>query len=349
MHKIKLLLSLFGCSILNFTVAQDLVIVDNGQINGKFSEKIGAKDGFSISTSNEKDFLNIKLSGEESWAGAYLIPNSLGETATMDLSGYKYFVFKIRSNDVPVIEKIGFGKGGEISEIMRNFVVSSSWKKIVMELPPGMTKQRALFSLITVKKASFDIAEVRYTNNLPKADENTTFLMSSPYNKLSNTAANYVYSEGFETGAPSGYSGEKNGLSMAIDDKCMESPFMGRYCIKINVDDKESWRALFVQVSGKWTTELNKNTKLPDLSAYKKLVFYAKSTTKDYLLPEVGFGGKSNVFSQEQRNIVFLEISNKWKRFEIDLRGLEKKSVNDVMILVLREGTLFLDEIRFEK
>ena len=122
-----------------------------------------------------------------------------------------------------------------------------------------------------------------------------------------------------------------------------------KYCLKIKVDDKETWRALFLQVLGNWTALLAPDSKLPDLSEYKKLVFYARSTDKDYLIPEIGFGGETNRFSQEPRNIVFIDLDEKWTRYEIDLRGLEKESVNDVMMLVLNEGTLFLDEIRFEK
>lgn len=339
--KILLLLIIVSTS----TFAQELVVLNKGVLNGKFSGNLGAKGGTSISATASEDGYTISLTGDESWAGIYITNKSVNEK--IDLSTYKYLVMSLRSEEDVVVEKIGYGLDGEKSELIRKVELNKNWKTFVLALPEGMSEQKGLFSFITVGKAKVDVSEIRYTTTLPEDNGATTFLIPAEAERLEGV--NYVFNEGFETGAPSGYSGEKNGASMLVDDKCMESPYKGKYCLKIKVDDKETWRALFLQVLGNWTALLAPDSKLPDLSEYKKLVFYARSTDKDYLIPEIGFGGETNRFSQEPRNIVFIDLDEKWTRYEIDLRGLEKESVNDVMMLVLNEGTLFLDEIRFEK
>lgn len=322
--------------------AQELKVIDGGKMDGEFSDRIGSDDGSSISVTKNEDNVTVSFSGTESWAGTYLIN---GEQP-IDLTDYKYIKFKVKSESPITIEKIGFGKAGELSELVKQLKVENEWRTVVLELPDSMVSQSAMFSVVVVEKCDVQIGEVVYTSTLP-TDDNALLLVSAEDERLDNVV--YVYSEGFETGAPSGYSGENNGSSLTVDDKCMESPYRGKYCVKMSVDDSEGWRALFLQVMGKWTNALTPDTKLPDLTAYKKLVFYARTPEKNYVIPEVGFGGATNVFSQEQRNVVYLDITKKWQRFEIDLRGLDKASVNDVMMVLLNEGVLFLDEIRFEK
>lgn len=348
MNRIKLYLTLLTSFVAAVGAAQELAVISKGNLNGKFSEKIGSSGGSSIQVEVEPEFVTLNFSGEESWAGSYLInTDENGDASPIDLSVYKYIQFTVRSTAPTAVEKIGFGKAGEKSELIKQLALTNDWRTVVLELPKGMEKQQAFFSVVTVAKSSIQIAEVKYTNTLPEGDNSILTLVSAPAERLDDVT--YIYSEGFENGAPSGYSGEKNGASMKIDDKCMEQPYRGKYCVKIAVDDSEGWRALFLQYSGKWTNQLTEDFPLPDLSEYKKLVFYARSPDKNYMIPEVGFGGKTTMFSQEQRNIVYVEVGKKWGKHEIDLRSLDKASVNDVMMLLLNEGTLFLDEIRFEK
>ena len=334
---------LFTCLVCSLCGAQELKVIDGGKMDGEFSEKIGSDDGSSISVLKNADNVTVSFSGTESWAGTYLINEG---NQTIDLTSYKYIQFKVKSESPITIEKIGFGKAGEQSELVKKLQVHNTWRTVVLELPSGMDKQLALFSVVVIEKCDVQIGEVIYTSNLP-SNSDALLLVSAQPERLENGL--YVYSEGFETGAPSGYSGENNGSSLTVDDKCMESPYRGKYCVKMSVDDSEGWRALFLQVMGKWTNALTPDVVLPDLSAYRKLVFYARTPEKNYVIPEVGFGGATSIFSQEQRNVVFLDITNKWQRYEIDLRGLDKASVNDVMMILLNEGVLFLDEIRFEK
>lgn len=334
---------LLTCLVCTLCGAQELKVIDGGKMVGEFSERIGSDDGSSISVTKNEDNVTVSFSGAESWAGTYLI--NKGEES-LDLTSYKYIQFNVKSVTPITIEKIGFGKAGEKSELVKKLKVDNVWKTVVLELPDSMDEQLALFSVVVVEKCDVQIGGVTYTSALPTNDD-ALVLVSAEAERLKNVV--YVYSEGFETGAPSGYSGENNGASLVVDDKCMESPYRGKYCVKMSVDDSEGWRALFLQVMGKWTNALAPDTKLPDLTAYKRLVFYARTAEKNYVIPSVGFGGETSVFSQEQRNVVYLDVTKKWERFEIDLRGLDKASVNDVMMFSLNEGVLFLDEIRFEK
>lgn len=327
--------------------AQDLSFINNGSLNGEFQKFYGAKGGKSVKVAEKNNTISVDFSGEESWAGTDYSVSKDSSFVTYNLSAYKFLVFTIKASAPVVIDKIGIGGDDEKTHYVRNLKVDTSWMTIALAVPPGFEDQKRVFSVVTTKKFTLELSQLYYGNVVPTKDGVLVLEPSEKKERIED--ANYIFSEGFETGAPSGYSGEKNGLSMMIDGNCMENPYSGRYCLKIEVDDKEAWRALFIQYSGKWTAELNPKTELPDLSQYKKLVFYARTTTKDYYIPEVGFGASSTVFSQEKRDIVFVELTKEWKRYEIDLRGLDKESVNDVMMFSLNEGTLYLDEIRFEK
>lgn len=344
--RIYILISLiFLGFILN---AQDLNLVGSSLKAGAFQKFYGANGGKSVQIVEQDSKLSVEFSGEESWAGTDYSIKKDSSYSFYNLSNYKYLIFTIKASSPVVLDKIGMGGDDEKTHYIRNLKLDTAWKTIALSVPSGFENQKRLFSIVITKKIKLEISQLYYTNELPKQEN---MLLLQPSTKIEVIeGAKYVFSEGFENGAPSGYSGEKNGSSMLIDGNCMEDPYSGRYCIKIDVDDKEAWRALFLQYTGKWTAELNpKSTKLLDLSGYKKLVFYARTTGKDYYIPEVGFGGSSSIYSQERRNIVFVELNKEWRKYEIDLRGLDKKSVNDVMMFSLNEGVLYLDEIRFEK
>ena len=343
--KIYILLSLLFFGF--FLEAQDLNLIKAATQKGEFIKFYGAEGGKSVKTLKTQDGVKVEFPGVESWAGTDFSIKKDSSFEFYNLSSYKYVVFTIKASSLVVLEKIGIGGDDEKTHYIRSLKVDTSWQTVALSVPEGFENQKRLFSIVTTKKVVFDINQLYYTNELPNTKGILVLAPSESKTRIKD--ANYVFSEGFETGAPSGYSGEKDGLSMMVDGNCMENPYSGRYCLKIEVDDKEAWRALFIQFSGKWTADLNPTTQLPDLSEFKKLVFYARTTTKDYYIPEIGFGASSTVFSQESRNIVFVELSKEWKKYEIDLRGLDKKSVNDIMMFSLNEGTFYLDEIRFEK
>jgi len=231
-------------------------------------------------------------------------------------------------------------------ERIRKIHLDNNWQTVIMELPSYMDSVKVPFVMASVAKVNVEIEYIKFTSEQPAETENTLLLVSSEYERLPN--AKYVYSESSEFGALSGYAGENNGSSMTIDDHCMENPYRGKYCIKISVDDSEDWRMIFLQASGRWTSTLPENTQLESLKKYKKLVFYARTPEKNYFIPTVTFGDYTTMFEQEDRSLLYLKITSEWKRFELDIRGLDRNSVNDVLNMDLNEGVVYLDEIRFE-
>ena len=325
------------------SIAQDIDVFYKGKLKGDFSKVEGPENGTSISTTITDDaLLKISFSGEESWGRAFL---NLDEP--IDVSQTRYIALKLRADTNLVFEEIGFGERVDQGERIKKMKLTKEWVSLIIELPQAMQTVKVPFVIASIHKVAIDIEYIRYIKELPASLENVRVLQSAPQERLENVK--YIYNETSEYGALSGYAGEKDGISMLIDDHNMFKPYRGKYCIKIAVDDAESWRALFFQVTGKWTETLSDETQLASLKDYKKLVFYARTDEKDYFIPEVGFGSSTNRFSQEQRNLVYVKVTSKWKRFELDIRGLERTSVNDVMTLTLNEGILYLDEIRFEK
>ncbi len=162
----------------------------------------------------------------------------------------------------------------------------------------------------------------------------------------------YVYSDYFKHGIPSGFMGEKDGKSMKIDINCKENPFKGENCMKITTDNSEAWRGLHIQFTGAWNVSLRADQKLPDLSTYEKLEFYARADESEsgpYILPEIGVGGGGSDLSEEKINETFLEIGPEWKKYSINIKGADLARVNTLVYMVLPTGTIYFDEIRFIK
>jgi hypothetical protein len=158
----------------------------------------------------------------------------------------------------------------------------------------------------------------------------------------------YVYSEKWDNGIPTGFMGEKNGISMKVEE-VTENPYAGTKCVKIVTNNAEAWRGLHVQYTGAWNISLLPDTKLPNLNGYEKLEFYARAeTTEDaYILSEIGVGGGDS--KEEKRSDTFLEIGPKWKKYTINLKGTDMSRINTMLFMVLPIGTLYLDEIRYIK
>ncbi len=159
----------------------------------------------------------------------------------------------------------------------------------------------------------------------------------------------YIYSDSWKHGIPSGFMGEKNGASMKISES-KDSPYLGEKCVKITTDNSEGWRGIHIQYTGSWNVALKPDQKLPDLSAYDKLEFYARAEETEngnYILQTIGVGGGGA--PEDQVDETYLEITPKWKKFSISLKGHDFKRVNTLLYMVLPVGTLYLDEIRFVK
>lgn len=159
----------------------------------------------------------------------------------------------------------------------------------------------------------------------------------------------YVFNDNWVNGIPTGFMGEKDGKSMKIISDDSINPFKGKKCIKIIVDNSETWRGLHIQFSGAWNVSLDKSSVLADISTYDKLEFYARTeqTEPAYLLTEVGVGGGGG--NEEKVNDTFLEIDTEWRKYSINIKGADFKKLNTMMYMSLPVGTLYLDEIKFIK
>ncbi|MBC7485447.1 MAG: hypothetical protein H7282_01665 [Cytophagaceae bacterium] len=163
----------------------------------------------------------------------------------------------------------------------------------------------------------------------------------------------YVYGDSWVHGIPTGFMGEKDGKSIALNDAWKESPYKGEKCIKMTVSHGiEGWRGLHIQFKGTWNVGLDEKTVLPDLSEYDQLEFYAKAipgANQDaYLIQEIGVGQLDKVEGAMFTD-TFVEIGEDWKKHTIKLKRGELKRVNTMLFFTLPEGTLFLDEIKFTK
>lgn len=166
--------------------------------------------------------------------------------------------------------------------------------------------------------------------------------------------AYYIYADKWEHGIPTGFMGEKDGKSLVLDDGCKENPYKGEKCLKMTVNPGiEGWRGLHIQYTGAWNVSLDENTKLPDLSEYDRLEFYAKAIPapgKDvYLIQDIGVGNGDKIDSYAKFTDSFVEISENWKKYTIRLKTGEFKRVNTLLFFTLPEGTIYMDEIKFIK
>ncbi len=162
----------------------------------------------------------------------------------------------------------------------------------------------------------------------------------------------YIYSDYFKHGIPTGFMGEKDGKSMKIDINWKDKPFKGDNCMKITTDNSEAWRGLHIQFTGAWNVSIRPDQKLPDLSTFEKLEFYARAEETEagpYILPEIGVGGGGGELSEEKVSDTFLEIGTEWKKYSISIKGADLARVNTLLYMVLPTGTIYLDEIRFVK
>lgn len=158
-----------------------------------------------------------------------------------------------------------------------------------------------------------------------------------------------VYSDKWDNGLPTGFMGEKDGKSIKLDDNWKTNPYKGEKCVKITVDQSESWRGLHIQYTGAWNVAIEPETKLADLTGYDKFEFYARTdeTDEPYILKEVAVGGGGG--KEDKVNDTFLEIDGKWRKYSISLKGADFSRLNTLMNFVLPVGTVYFDEIRFVK
>jgi hypothetical protein len=161
----------------------------------------------------------------------------------------------------------------------------------------------------------------------------------------------YVYHDSWiNHGIPTGFMGEKDGKSLKLDDAWKENPYKGEKCIKMSVDNSESWRGIHIQYTGAWNVSVEPTTPLADLSAYDKLEFYARADVSGsdfYIIKEIGVGGGGGFEDSKMES--FLEVGPQWQKYTINLKNMDLKRVNTMLYMTLNVGTLYLDEIKFVK
>jgi len=299
--------------------------------------------------------LKIEANGAEGWSGVFVQTGgtwrgSIDSLVPLaNLTGKKYFVFSIRSDKDFKLPKIGMGEGNEATKSEAGIAVTTKWQRYVFELPvTGLSRVNGLLLVVFEGAGVVYLDEVFYADNSfqPASGDIVYKERSEPLDPTSF----YVFSDKFDHGIPSGYSGEHDGKSITFDDNCRTNPYMGPKCIKITTNNTEAWRGLFIFISGKWTAEMGEKDKTIDLSAYDKLEFYARSDSKDsdpYIIKEIGVGNGGG--SEEKRSEEIVEVGNSWKKYTINLKGMDLTKINTLIYFWLPTGTLYLDEIRYIK
>ena len=364
LYKFVLLLSLIGLSSANLVIAQNEFYVYSEKFdNGSPSGIMGTANGKSltidpsckISPFKGESCLKVSASGEEGWSGVFVQTgnNWKGSIDSLvplaNLTGKKFFVFTIRGDKDFKLPKIGMGEGNEAVKGEAGIAVTTKWQRYVFELPAaGLSRVNGLLLVVFEGAGTVYLDEVFYAGS-EFTPLSTDIIYQERKEPLDPTSF-YVYADKFENGVPMGYMGEKNGSSMKFDDNCRVNPFMGTKCIKITTDNSESWRGMYITYAGVWNAAISEKTKLADLSAYDKLEFYARADAKEsepYLFGEIGVGAGDKY--EDKRSETYLEVGSKWKKYTISIKGLNFKTANSLLFMVLPVGVVYLDEIRFLK
>jgi hypothetical protein len=295
--------------------------------------------------------LKITADGTEPWSGVQM--QYINEWRTKKTKGpfanlapYKYMVFYARSDKDYTIAKIGMGGAGEFAKEEGKVPLTKEWKRIVIELGPGKRDSvNGLFMLVFEGAGTVYLDEIKYEDKNLIPDKNDVVYQERQA-KMDSTAY-YIYADKFINGLPTGYMGNKNGSSIKLDPDCKNNPYEGPKCIKVEVLPGEEFRGLHIQYTGKWNAGLSGRETLPDLTKYKKLVFYIRTDGPEFSIPEMGVGSKDA--GEEMIIDTYIEATKVWKRHEINIKGNEFTRVNTLLYMLLPVGTFYLDEIRFVK
>jgi hypothetical protein len=170
----------------------------------------------------------------------------------------------------------------------------------------------------------------------------------------------YVYSDKGATNstkfAPSGWMGDYGDLK--FNDANIENPADGRTCIKISYSAKGAQGANWAGIY--WQHPPNNWAKVPnagyDLSAYKKLTFWARGAQGGEKLAKFCAGGITGDYpdsdAAETESII---LTKEWKPYTIDLAGKDFRNVTGGFCWAASKDdnpdgfTIYLDEIRYEK
>lgn len=156
---------------------------------------------------------------------------------------------------------------------------------------------------------------------------------------------------------PSGYMGDWDDVKM--NPSWEKKPGEGKYCIKITYSagrkQGAGWSGVYWQdPANSWGDKKGGY----NLSGFTKLTFMARGEKGGESLDKIGMGGitgQTEDGDSDQASIEGIELTKDWKKYQIDLAGLDLSHIIGGFVWVANAesnpqgATFFLDEIRFEK
>lgn len=349
---------LLNAPLLKAQQASDFYVFSDTFDKGRPGGFMGAKAGVSLTVDSncaEMPFkgascLKVQADGTEAWSGLYIRYSKTGRQKDnkdlfANLNPYNYLVFYARSDKEYIAAKMGMGEHGEYSKEEGKIPLTKEWKRYVIELDKGdRSSVNGLFLLVFEGAGTVFLDEIKYTDkNTALAGDMAFLVRKTP---LDSTAF-YIYADKMINGIPTGYMGSKNGTSIKFDPAYSNNPYEGPKCIKVEIEKGEDWRGLHIQFTGRWNASLSGKEPLPDLTKYKKLIFYARTDGPNLSIPEIGVG-TGDPLTEEKVSDTYIEVDKNWRKYEINIKGIELTRVNTLLFMVLPVGMFYLDEIRFK-
>ncbi len=154
----------------------------------------------------------------------------------------------------------------------------------------------------------------------------------------------YLYSDQWKMGSPSGYFGATNGSGMKIIHNYDVTPLAGKKCVRIKTNGKEAWSGFLLLSSGKWRSELKGDySALSNLSGAESLVVNIRAEKKTTVTLGVGEN------SEPHTSVGKVEVTREWKKITIPVASLNLSAINGLFsITLMGADTVYLDEIYFE-
>ncbi len=153
--------------------------------------------------------------------------------------------------------------------------------------------------------------------------------------------------------APSGWMGDYGDLK--FDDQCMEDPFSGTTCIKIEYSaagsQGQAWAGIYWQnPPNNWGNRKGGF----DLTGFNKLVFWARGKNGGEIISKVKVGGIKGMYP-DSVEIEFgpIQLTPEWKEYSINLADKDLSYVSGGFCIILTKdqnpqgATIYLDDIRF--
>ena len=159
----------------------------------------------------------------------------------------------------------------------------------------------------------------------------------------------YVYDEGKHYPyLPTGYMGDFQYLK--VDGENKEQTHSGEAALKITFTGSGGWYGLaFVDPPNDWGDRVGGY----NLMGATRLTFWAKSTS-EMVGGTFGFGmiGQEKPYYDTGKKSERFQLSNEWKKYEIDIRGMDLRCIKTGFVMYLggigETYSFWLDDVKFE-